>query len=230
VHSDLTTRQRNTFVTILAVNSGFIDVVGFIALGGAFASVMTGNMVLLGLSTGASDSSLAAYAALAIVCFITGCAVATRIGGVHREGDPVWPAAVSRTLLVELVLLAVFAIGWWASSSHPDGKVQFFLLGLNATALGVQSSAVQRFGVSGLTTYLTGTLIQLVIRLTSGHSIRHVAHSGSLLLGLSAGAALGGLLSRQLMWALPIVPIVLQSTVVLGPMIVRRITPAVAAG
>ncbi len=59
----------------------------------------------------------------------------------------------------------------------------------------MQSSAVQRFGVAGLsTTYLTGTLTTAVIRVTSGRPVRDVGHSLLLLGGLIAGAVLGSLL------------------------------------
>lgn len=78
-------------------------------------------------------------------------------------------------LFAELALTAGFAVGWWATSSNPDENWQLMLLGTNAIALGLQSSAVQRFGVSGLsTTYLTGTLTYTVIRLPSRQPIREV--------------------------------------------------------
>lgn len=74
---------------------------------------------------------------------------------------------------------------------------------LNALALGIQSSTVQRFGVAGLsTTYLTGTLTTLISRLTSGHRLRDVTPSALTLVGLITGAALGALLAtRAPMWA-----------------------------
>lgn len=46
--SDVTPRGRAVLVVLLAVNSAYLDAVGFLALGAAFTSVMTGNMVLLG--------------------------------------------------------------------------------------------------------------------------------------------------------------------------------------
>jgi len=39
---------RDVGVFLLATMSGATDAIGFIALGGAFTSVMTGNMVLFG--------------------------------------------------------------------------------------------------------------------------------------------------------------------------------------
>ncbi|MCW3845194.1 DUF1275 domain-containing protein [Micromonospora yasonensis] len=188
---------------VLAVNSGATDAIGFLALGGAFTSVMTGNMVLLGVAVAGADGALALHTGAAILCFILGCSLGTRIAGTPRPDDPVWPPAVTRALTVEAVVLVGYAVGWWWSDAHPSGQLQLSLLVLNALALGIQSSTVQRFGVAGLsTTYLTGTLTTLIARLTSGHRLRDVAQSALTLLGLITGAALGALLAtRAPMWA-----------------------------
>ena len=172
--------RRARLVVVLAVTSGATDAIGFLALGSAFTSVMTGNMVLLGV--GAADRRPAG-----------------RRPGPRRDrqlhapaprsapgppatahaDDPVWPRPVTTALTVELVLFAVFAAWWWAPGSAPDAAVRSLpLLALNAAALGMQSSAIQRFGVSGLsTTYLTGTLTTVVIRLTQRKGLRTVGHS-----------------------------------------------------
>jgi uncharacterized membrane protein YoaK (UPF0700 family) len=96
------------------------------------------------------------------------------------------------------------------------------LLFSTALALGIQSSTVQRFGVSGMsTTYLTGTLTTVVIRLAGGRRIREVWHSVEILLGLVAGAALGALL----VLLVPLFAPVLQ-LVALGAVIVVAATVA----
>jgi uncharacterized membrane protein YoaK (UPF0700 family) len=214
--SPMTSRQRNVLVTLLAVNSGYVDAIGFLALGGAFTSVMTGNMVLLGLSFGNMDQTLVAHVSLAIACFIAGAAIGTRVAGVHAGKHVIWPAPVTRALAIELTLAVVFSVLWWVEGGEPGKGLQLALLGVNALALGIQSSAVQRFGVSGLsTTYLTGTLTQVVIRLTSGQPIRDVAHSMSLLAALIGGAVLGGVIGTQVSMLVPITPLVLL-LVVLG--------------
>ncbi|WP_433320552.1 YoaK family protein [Micromonospora chersina] len=196
-------RWREGLAVVLAVNSGATDAIGFLALGGAFTSVMTGNMVLLGVALAGVDGALALHTGAAIVCFILGCSLGTRIAGAPRSGDPVWPPAVTRALVVEGGVLTGYAVGWWWSDGHPSGQLQLSLLVLNAVALGIQSSTVQRFGVAGLsTTYLTGTLTTVIARLTSGHRLRDVAQSVLTLLGLITGAALGGLLTVHApMWA-----------------------------
>jgi len=49
---DTLRRRRHSLVVVLTFDTGCADATGFLALGGAFSSVMTGNMVLLGLSAG----------------------------------------------------------------------------------------------------------------------------------------------------------------------------------
>lgn len=183
---------RDRAVVVLAVVSGTTDAIGFVALGGAFTSVMTGNMVLVGIGAAHGEGSLATHALAAIVCFILGCAAGTRLAGSAATGDPAWPAPVSRALVAEAAVLALYAVLWEATGAEPGPDLQLLLLVVNAFALGIQSSTIQRFGVSGLsTTYMTGTLTTLVIKLVSGRPVREVAHSIQLLIGLIGGAALG---------------------------------------
>ena len=88
-------RVRDTLMVFLAINSGATDAIAFLCLGGAFTSVMTGNMVLLGVSASRLDSSLAVHTGAAIIYFVAGCAVGTRIAGNARPDDPVWPRSVT---------------------------------------------------------------------------------------------------------------------------------------
>ena len=208
--------RRSALVMLLAVNSGFIDAFGYVSLGGAFTSVMTGNMVLLGVSAGTANGTLAGHAATAIATFILGCVIGTRIAGIPQPSDSVWPPAVSRALMVQMGLDVVLAVGWWSSHDHPSAHLSLALLAVNATALGLQSSAVQRFGVPGLsTTYLTGTLTQLVIKLTGHRSTRGAGLSLGLLGGLITGAVLGALVATHVPAVVPLVPLLLSGGVLL---------------
>lgn len=213
---------RNALVVVLAVTSGAADALGFLALGSAFTSVMTGNMVLFGVATAQGDGSGMLLTSVAIGSFVLGAAIGTRIAGTAMSGDPVWPAAVTKALGVELLLFTAVGIAWWALGSDPPASAFLPLLAGSAAALGLQSSAIQRFGVSGLsTTYLTGTLTTVVIRLTSGHGFRAVRHSAIILLGLIVGA---GLLAALLAVAPVLVPLLLVGTVaaVLLVVLMRR--------
>lgn len=219
-----TTRWRQALLVLLAVNSGATDAVGFVSLGGAFTSVMTGNMVLIGLSAANSDGAVALRSALAIVLFMAGCLIGSRIAGPPTDGDPLWPRQVTRALWIELAAFAVYAVGWWASGSHPTGNVQLVLLSVNAIALGVQSSAVLRFGVSGLsTTYMTGTLTTMMAALAAGRHPRKVLPSAEIIAGLIVGAAAATLLAIYV----PVITPLLQLVLVLVVIVTSSMRPAV---
>ncbi len=217
-------------MVVLAVTSGATDAIGFLALGSAFTSVMTGNMVLLGVGTAAADGLLVISCVVAILSFVIGAAIGARVAGSPATGDSLWPRPVTVALYVELALFAIFATCWWILGSAPDTDWLFPLLGLNAAALGMQSSAIQRFGVSGLsTTYLTGTLTTVVGRLIGGHGLRKVAHSLSILLGLIVGAGIGTVLVGLAPVAVPAVQLLTLAAVLVAVHLSRSLhVPATA--
>ncbi|TAM90487.1 MAG: DUF1275 domain-containing protein [Jatrophihabitans sp.] len=222
-HAARDVRLRHAFVVLLTVNAGATDAIGFLALGGAFTSVMTGNLVLLGISGADGDGTLARHILTAILCYIGGCILGSRLAGMACERQPIWPRAVTRALGVECALFLLCAVGWWLQGSQPRGVVQLALLGGNAVALGVQSSSVQRFGVSGLsTTYMTGTLTTLIVRLTSGHRVRDVADSLQILGGLLAGALAAGVLVDQVPALAPLLQLVAVAGVTIGSLVAFR--------
>ncbi|WP_448627519.1 DUF1275 family protein [Geodermatophilus sp. URMC 64] len=209
-------RLRQTLVVTLAVVSGATDAIGLLALGGAFTSVMTGNMVLLGVAASSADGTLAAASGLAILAFCAGAALGARVAGSPGPGDRVWPRPVTVGLAVELVFFAAYAVGWWLTGGEPGPGVAVVLLLCTALGLGIQSSTVQRFGVSGMsTTYLTGTLTTVVIRLATGRGVREVWHSVEILLGLIAGAAAGAGLLLLVPLAAPVLQLAALGAVVL---------------
>jgi Predicted membrane protein len=219
-------RQRHALVVLLTVNAGATDAIGFLALGGAFTSVMTGNLVLFGISAAKGDGTLARHILTAVLCFIGGCILGSRLAGVAREDQPIWPPAVTRALGVEFVIFAGYAVGWWAQGSAPRGVAQLALLGGNAIALGVQSSSVQRFGVPGLsTTYMTGTLTTLIVRLTSGHRVRDVADSLQILGGLIAGAIGAAALVLHAPVLAPVLQLTAVGGVLVGSLLLCRAQP-----
>lgn len=188
-------RERARLVVVLAVTSGATDAIGFLALGSAFTSVMTGNMVLFGVGVAGRDGGLVVSCCVAILSFVGGAAVGARVAGNPAATDSLWPRPVTVALYVELALFGAFAVCWWGQGSEPSTDWLFPLLALNAAALGMQSSAIQRFGVAGLsTTYLTGTLTSVVGKLISGHGIRKVGHSLLILCGLVVGSGIGAVL------------------------------------
>lgn len=210
-------RLRHALVVVLTFNAGATDAIGFIALGGAFTSVMTGNLVLFGVSMAEGNGTLARHIVTAILCYTAGCVLGGHLAGTAVADQPIWPRQITRALCFEFLIFAAFSVGWWLDGSEPRGTAQLALLAANAVALGVQSSSVQRFGITGLsTTYMTGTLTTLIVRLTSGHRLRDVAGSLQLLCGLIAGAICAALLVRYAPVLAPLIQLCSVAAVLAG--------------
>jgi uncharacterized membrane protein YoaK (UPF0700 family) len=209
-------RLRDGAVVALAMVSGATDAIGFLALGSAFTSVMTGNMVLVGIAIGTGDRSAIGLVGTAIVSYVVGAGIGARLAGSPAGDDGLWPPAITRALLVELALVAAFGVAWWSLGSDPPAGWFAPLLALNAAALGIQSSAIMRFGVGGLsTTYLTGTLTTLVVRIATGHRLHTVWQPARILVALIAGAGTGAALASHAPPAAPAFQLVLLVVVLL---------------
>ena len=216
--------DRHALVVVLTFVTGCADAIGFLALGGAFSSVMTGNMVLLGVSAGTTDGALASASGGAIASYVMGVLLGSRIAGVPSPRDGAWPRAVTRALAVELSVLLLFSAGWEVTLTDRPPRVQLTLLLVAAAALGIQSSAVQRFGVSGLSsTYLTGTLTTLIGGFAARRPLPVLLPSVRVLLALMAGAAAGAVVARDLPALSPALLIVpLAAVIVLGGRLSRE--------
>jgi uncharacterized membrane protein YoaK (UPF0700 family) len=214
-------RPREQILTLIAIaltfTSGAMDVTSFTRLGGVFTSVMTGNIVLFGLAVARGSLTLASHTAVSVAGYIAGVAGGTLIAYRLRLADGekpsdqagALPPHVIWPLLTELALLAGFSAGWEISGASPAGWAQFCLLAVAAAAMGVQSSTVRDMGLAEVsTTYLTGTLTGLVsslVRPDAGtpHGVRRFG----VLIGLTAGAILSGLLLATAASAVPVPPL-----------------------
>ncbi len=220
----MNTRPVQQIMTLIAIaltfGSGAADVAAFTRLGNVFTSVMTGDIVLFGLSLARGSLTLAAHTTVAVGGYIAGVAGATWIAHwvkasrARREAEAADEAAVLAAhvnwpLRAELILLAVFTAGWEASGGSPAGWRQFCLLAVLAAAMGMQSSAVRDMGLSDVaTTYLTGTLTGLVSSLASpGQDTPHGLRRFGVLIGLLAGAMLSGLLLATGADGVPFLPL-----------------------
>ena len=209
-------RALSVVAVLLTVGSAATDVACFTRLGSVFASVMTSNIVFLGLAAAQHSGRLAERAAIAVAAYVIGVAAASRLAGTGRRAGhqdaAYWSAWIAGALITEVVLLAVFTIGWQITGAKPAGGAQLFLLAVAAMAMGLQSGVVAMMGLAGVsTTYLTGTLTSLVGSVAgSGHGRgdnngRRVAA----LCALAAGAGLSGLLLATAQAAVPAVPLVM---------------------
>ena len=193
--------KRNITAAAIALTfcSGAMDVAAFTRLGGVFSSVMTGNIVLFGLSVARGSVSLLTHTLTSVAGYVVGVASGARIG---------WYWPVRTVLAGELALLCVLSAGWETAGASPSGLGQFALLAVAAAAMGIQSAAVNQMGLSNVsTTYLTGTLTGLVGSLARPDRKKEGPLRPGVLMGLLCGALLCGLLIAKVAFLFPVLPV-----------------------
>jgi uncharacterized membrane protein YoaK (UPF0700 family) len=231
-----TTRPSSRAMAVIAVlltfASGASDVASFTRLGNVFTSVMTGNMVIFGLSLARGSVSLALHTGVAFAGYVTGVAVGTRISWYHAAhhvktgpggSGRDWPPHATLALLIEMILFAGVTAGWELTGSRPAGAAQFSILVTAACGMGIQSAAVNQMGLGNVsTTYLTGTLTGLVAAIVRPDSKRSRLRSAGLLrpgvlLGLLIGATGAGVSLATAPAVVPLLPLLaIAAAVALG--------------
>ncbi len=207
--------QRDSAVVLLTVLTGMTDGLGFVMLGQIFTSVMTGNLVLLGLDASRNEWAPVGRIAGALLAYVLGAFIGARVAGSPNGVNASWPAPAIRALAVEWCLLMIFAVCWILLDAPTSAALGASLLAINSCALGIQGSAVLRLGVPGLsTTYLTGTLLAVVAGLATGHRIPGFRRSVLVLIAITFGAAIGGLLAGHLRRAAPLGQLTMLAIVV----------------
>lgn len=198
-------------VWILALAAGYLDGLALLYLGGVFASVVTGNLLIVGV-TAATDphhlTGTAARAALAVAVYAATVYAA-------RNTPP------ARCLIAELAALCTLTGGWVATRHDPHGPAQLPLLTLAAIAMALQAAA-QRDGDTP-TGHLTGPLIRLAQGKTP-------LATGAPLIAMPAGAAAAALLLDHTPWLGPLPAVALVAaaivTATVPPRRRRARTPA----
>src|SRR5207302_3133960 len=99
-------KVRDLLLNALAVSSGAIDAISFLALGKVFSAFMTGNIAFLGLRVAGAGGPGKIAILVAVMGFAVGVYLSTRI--VKRSGcSGVWPRQVTVALGVSLIGHAV---------------------------------------------------------------------------------------------------------------------------
>jgi uncharacterized membrane protein YoaK (UPF0700 family) len=195
-------RSERLFAVGLAGLGGYVDAVGFIALGGFFVSFMSGNSTRLSVGL-AGNSMSAAIAAGLIAAFVAGVVLGSWIGRSARRR----PTAV---LLLVASLLALAAL----SSMFGTKRVA---MAVAACAMGSENTIFERDGeVSIGVTYMTGTLVKfgqhLTTALSGGPRTTWLPYL-LLWLGLVSGAVCGAFtyprLGLEALWIASIVAVCL---------------------
>jgi uncharacterized membrane protein YoaK (UPF0700 family) len=220
VSADWRASARDGLVVLLTVTTGAVDAASFLYLGHVFCSVVTGTMVLLGISIGTHDPGLALNCGVALVSYVVGVVAGTplavRRAGRWLEGWPVrrwhraskhheiWPSWLTVALAVEFCMLALFSLGWELTSGRPSGVVQRLLLASVGVAMGIQGATVRQLGEIS-TTYLTGTLTGVISALATGRRPDGLRRSLGIFIALVTGAILSAVITVYQPALLPIV-------------------------
>ena len=188
---------RDVLLFALAVATGAIDAVSWLALGQVFSTFMTGNLVFIGIRAGGADGPDVPRALVALAAFGVGAFLAARIvRGASRPPAVVWPSRVTAALATALVAELAFLAVWTVVGGRPSTPTADALIAMSGVAMGIQTVAVFSLGLRAIfTTAATATFSVLVGDLTgwqqpSGERLR----LASILVGLLIGAGLGAAL------------------------------------
>jgi uncharacterized membrane protein YoaK (UPF0700 family) len=179
-------------VALVALTAGTasLDVTAFFRLGGVFASVMTSNLVFVGVALTKAEAAFGVRCAVAIGSYIAGVALGSAVAPPSGNQNRLGTRPLTLLLAGELAVLIGYAIWWMAVDARPAGWARLALLGGIAFAMGGQSAAARQLGNPNAgTTYLTGTLTSLVSSLAGRR--RPDPEAVAVILALVAGAAAG---------------------------------------
>jgi uncharacterized membrane protein YoaK (UPF0700 family) len=197
----------------LAACAGAVDLLAFTHFGGAFASIITGNLVTLGSGIGTGNLGKVVSVVIAVAGFATGVALWARLWRSR-------PGAVLGLLGVEMLLVVVLAAGLLSADGDPGPVAARVLLAVAAVAMGAQSVAGLR--LKATTTYLTGTLATAVADAVAARRAGPLRPALVQLGSLVVGAAVTAVLV-PLHWAAPFVPLILLGAAML---LLRERSPA----
>jgi uncharacterized membrane protein YoaK (UPF0700 family) len=186
---------------LLSFGAGAADAFAFTALGGIFTANMTGNAVLATMFGRTGYAAVLTGALIAIGGFFLALLVGFRL---TREAGSTSPSLAA--LRLSAACLMVVAALWWFA---PHSAVALgCALAASAAGMALQTVAARRDGLahSATTTYLTGTLTDLVEDIADG-TARWVSWRWLPLVALPLGAA--SAVSLGMIWptAPPLLPL-----------------------
>ncbi len=203
-------RIRDMLLNALAVSSGAVDAISFLALGKVFSAFMTGNIAFLGLRVAGAPAAGWVSILTSMAAFAVGVYFSTLIVKPSKDSG-MWPQRVTVALGVSLIAHAAFLAVWFASNGQPSIDLAHVLLGLWGLAMGMQSAAVRTLRVDGVfTTAATATIILLVGDLTNwSATVQERRRLAGVLVSLFVGATAGGLLLVRAHIYAPVLPFVI---------------------
>jgi uncharacterized membrane protein YoaK (UPF0700 family) len=189
----------SAIAVLLAACAGSVDAFAFFGLGHAFAGIVTGNLVTAGYGLATGNACLVRPTVTAVAACIAGEVTWARL--LNRRADN---ALVP--LIAENVLLLIVLITWLGTDGRPHGIITLSMLALASAGIGGQSIWALR--IHQTTTYFTG-MLTAAVNAAAGGSLAKIGVSIRQLCALIAGAAVAGILLRNLRPAVPALPLVL---------------------
>ncbi len=130
----------------LTASTASLDVTAFLRLGGVFASVMTSNLVFVGIAVVKTEAAFGTRCAVAILSYIVGVGIGSAIAPPSGDENRLGTRPLSLLLTGELAILVGYTIWWMVVDGHPRGWTQLVLLGVIACSMGGQSAAARQLG------------------------------------------------------------------------------------
>jgi uncharacterized membrane protein YoaK (UPF0700 family) len=206
---------RDGLLVLLTLTTGAVDASCFLHLGNVFSSVITGNLVLLGVAAATQSGSLAIHSGTALAGYSAGVLIGAPIATRRARGGETWPLSVTVTLAAEFCVLAGFSVGWELTGGSPGSTARLLLIAALAIAMGIQSAAVRELGGMS-TTYLTGTLTAVISELATRDRAPGFTRSLGVLAAVVAGAVGGGVVAEHAPAWLPAVILTPLAVVVIA--------------
>ena len=202
-------RRRDALVLLLTAGAGAANVISLTALGGVPASIMTANLVLVGVSITRQQGALGWHAGVALAGYAVGVVITSRLVHTEDKNPPVWPRAVTMAIAAEALPLIGVAVGWGLADGRPAGGVQFGLCAANALAMGVQSMAVRAIRGAGVSsTFFTGALTDALRDLARPGQHRWTGAATGVVVLVAGAAAQGAVVDYGRQFA-PLLPLAL---------------------
>ena len=152
-------------IALLTLVAAWIDMLSYLLLGRVFASFMTGNLLFLGLGVVQGNSGLLIRALVAVLTFLVGVAFGAFClqRAPQQQSGRAWHHTFARYLLMEWLLLLVYAMLWEATSHlSQQAEMQILLLGVAALGMGIQGALIMALQIPGVVAdALTATVIGL---------------------------------------------------------------------
>ena len=158
-------RVKAVIAILLTFTAGIVDIVGYMTVYHIFVAHMTGTTVHLGNKLEAGAWADAARAFVTIASFVVGSVMGRAVieGGARTRKRTVasWTMAAEAVLVLFFVWIGAGVLQQFTPQTMPVGT-SCLLLGLLATAMGLQTATLTRIGPLTIhTTFVTGMLNKL---------------------------------------------------------------------